>query len=193
MSFPERIAAARGAAQAAGADALIVSNLANVRYLTGYAGSNGAVVVGPESAAFLTDFRYVTASEPIRAFMDVRLAEREALRFAAEHLDELAPGAARVAFEAPHMTVAAHTMLAGELDGRVELTPTSGLVEGLRAVKEPSELDAIRRSAALIAPVYEAIVAEGLEGRREVDVAWRVRELFHEQGADGLAFDTIVA
>ena len=52
----------------------------NVRYLTGYAGSNGMVVIEPGGATFITDFRYVTAAEPIRDFMDVKMAEREAMR-----------------------------------------------------------------------------------------------------------------
>jgi Xaa-Pro aminopeptidase len=192
VSYPDRVAAARTALEEAGADALLVTNLVNVRYLTGYAGSNGLVVLHGDGATFLTDFRYVTAAEPIRGFMDVRLAEREALRFTAEHLAELAPGAGRIGFEAANLTVAGHGLL-DEGRAGAELVPTTGLVERLRMVKEEDELEAIRRSAALIAPVYESLVADGLEGRREADIAWRIRELFHEQGSEQLAFDSIVA
>ena len=67
------------------------------------------------------------------------------------------------------------------------------MVEYLRLIKDGYEQEAVRRSAALIAPVYEAIAAEGLGGKREIDVAWRIQELFHEQGAEGLSFDSIVA
>ncbi len=192
MSYPDRIQAARRAGEAAGAQALLVTNLVNVRYLTGFTGSNAVVVIGPQDATFLTDFRYVTASRPIEAFMQVRLAEREALRFTAEQLSDLAAGASGVAFEASHLSVAAHSVL-GEANPGVELVPTRGLVEGLRVVKEPAELDAVRRSAALLEGVYRTLAEEGLEGRREVDVAWRVRELLHQQGAQGLSFETIVA
>ena len=192
MSYPERLANAREAMQRAGADALVVSNLLNVRYLCGFAGSNGLVVVSGDGATFLTDFRYVTASEPIGEFMSVQLADREVVHYIAEHLGEIAGGAGRVGFEAAHMSVAAHARVA-EAHPNVELVPTLGLVERLRAVKEPAELDAIRRSAALLAPVYEEIADEGLAGRRERDVAWRVRELLHQAGAEDLSFDTIVA
>jgi Xaa-Pro aminopeptidase len=191
MNYPGRVEAARSALAEAGCDALIVSSLVNVRYLTGYAGSNGLVVIAADGASFVTDFRYVTAAEPIGEFMDVQMAEREAVRFAAEHLPELAPGAARVGVEASNLTLAAHRILSET--ATAELVPTTGIVERLREVKDAEELDAVRRSAALVAPVYEELAAEGLEGRRELDVAWRVRELFHEQGAEGLSFDTIVA
>jgi Xaa-Pro aminopeptidase len=191
MNYPGRVEAARAALAEAGCDALIVSSLVNVRYLTGYAGSNGLVVIAADRASFVTDFRYVMAAEPIRRFMDVQMAEREAVRFAAEHLAELAPEAARVGVEASNLTLAAHRILSDT--ATAELVPTTGIVERLREVKDAQELEAVRRSAALIAPVYEELAAEGLEGRRELDVAWRVRELFHEQGAEGLSFDTIVA
>jgi Xaa-Pro aminopeptidase len=170
----------------------VVTDLVNVRYLTGFAGSNGVVVIGPDEATFLTDFRYVTASQSIGTFMRVEMAEREAIRYTAEKLSDLASDAARVGFEAAHLSVASHARMVAANDG-VELVPTTGLIGRLRAVKEPAEVEAIRRSAALIAPVYEVIAAEGLEGRREVDVAWRIRELFRQQGADGLAFESIVA
>jgi len=191
MNYAGRVGAAQAALAETECDALIVSSLVNVRYLTGYAGSNGMVVIEPGGATFITDFRYVTAAEPIRDFMDVKMAEREAVRFAAENLAELAPDAARVGVEASNMTLAAHRILSEHTSA--ELVPTTGVVERLREVKDSDELDAVRRSAALIAPVYEELAAEGLEGRRELDVAWRVRELFHEQGAAGLSFDTIVA
>ena len=113
-------------------------------------------------------------------------------RFTADHLAELAPGAPRVGFEAAEPDAwPRHAVLAET--ATLELVPTPGIVERLREVKDAEELEAVRRSAALIAPVYETLAAEGLEGRRELDVAWRVRELFHEQGAEGLSFDTIVA
>ncbi len=189
--FAGRIEAVRAALGAAGADALVVSKLVNVRYLTGFAGSNGVVVVGPDSATFFTDFRYVTASEPIREFMQVELADRDALRFVAGHLDQLLPGDSRIGFEAAHLTFAAHAVLADAL-GR-EPVPTREVVERLRAVKDAGEVESIRRSAALIEPVYAAIAEQGLEGRTERDVAWSIRELFHGQGSDQLAFDSIVA
>ena len=75
--FASRVAGVRAALEGAGVDALLITDLTNVRYLTGYAGSNGLVAVTPEGATFMTDFRYVTAAEPISRFMSVLMLEGE--------------------------------------------------------------------------------------------------------------------
>jgi Xaa-Pro aminopeptidase len=190
MSYDRRLAAARVAMEEAGVGAMVVSGLVNVRYLTGFTGSNGLVVIGPERATLLTDFRYQTASEPLRAWVDVELAERDAIRTAADRLGALAADAGEIGFEPALLTVERHAILAEVHTG---LTAVPGLIEKLRAVKDDEELDAIRAAAALIEPVYAAIASEGMIGREEREVAWRVRELFHAGGADDIAFDTIVA
>jgi len=190
VNHAARLTAARAAMEAAEVDAMIVSGLVNIRYLTGFTGSNALVIVGAHTSTLLTDFRYQTASEPLRAWVDVELAERDVIRTAAERLAELAGGATRVGFESAHMTVARHQIL---VEADAGLVPVSGLVERLRVVKDADELAAVRASAALIEPVYAQIAARGLLGRSETDVAWHVRELFHTGGADGLAFETIVA
>jgi Xaa-Pro aminopeptidase len=173
-------------------DALLVTDLVNVRYLTGYTGSNGAVVAGAAGAVFLTDFRYLERVAPLREYIDVRQATQDLIRHVSGRWAELAPGASRVGFEAAHLSVAALGTLS-EAAGDVELVPVSGVVERLRVLKDDEEVEAIRRSTALLEPIYRQIAEEGLVGRREVDVAWRVKELLHEQGAEGVSFDPIVA
>jgi Xaa-Pro aminopeptidase len=190
MNHAARLASARAVMEAAEVDAMIVSGLVNIRYLTGFTGSNALVVIGPDTSTLLTDFRYQTASEPLREWVDVELAERDVIRTAAERLADLSGGAGRVGFESAQLTVERHQILAEAHSG---LVPVAGLVEGLRVVKDAEELDAVRAAAALIAPVYAQIAADGLAGHREADVAWRVQELFHAGGADGLSFETIVA
>ena len=191
--YLHRLEGVRAALESESIDAMLVTDLVNVRYLTGYDGSNGLVVVHGGGATFMTDFRYVTAAEPIAEIMDVRMLEGETSRFLGEHLNDIAPGANRIGVEAAHVSVATHNKLEAALGDDRELVATADVVETLRLVKDAYELDAIRRSAALISPVYQTIADEGLGGKREVDVAWRVRELFREQGADDLSFDTIVA
>jgi Xaa-Pro aminopeptidase len=175
-----------------GVDALLVTNLTNVRYLTGYTGSNGAIVVRPSSAVFLTDFRYLQRVEPLREFVDVRQAKQDLIRFISTRWEELAPGARRIGFESAHLTVAAHARLS-EAAGAVELRPTIHVVEDQRMVKDADEVAAIRRAADILAPVYETLVDEGLAGRTEFDIAWRVHELVRKHGGDDLSFDPIVA
>jgi Xaa-Pro aminopeptidase len=176
--------------EASQVDAMLVSGLVNIRYLTGFTGSNALVVIGPHTATLLTDFRYQTASEPLREWVDIELADRDVIRTAADQLGGLTGGADRIGFEPAQLSVERHAILAAVHDG---LVPVPGLIEGLRVVKDAEELDAVRASAALIEPVYAALAAEGLTGRSELDVAWRVRELFHQGGADGLSFETIAA
>ena len=96
----------------------------------------------------------------------------------------------RILFEADHVTYTAwETLRAGEL----ELVPTTGLTLGLRAVKEPEELDAIRRAAAITDRAYERLAGQPFTGRTERDLAWTMEQLLHEEGAEALAFPIIVA
>jgi Xaa-Pro aminopeptidase len=174
-----------------GVDALLVTSRANIRYLTGFGGTNGVVLVRPDGATFLTDFRYTERAAPLEAFMEVRQVERDVMKAACTHLAELAPGAQRVGFESAHMTVAQHDRLAAAAPAPP--VATTGAVERLREVKDAGEQEAVRRSAALIQPVLEQVVGAGLAGRSERDVAWSIQEAFHARGAEGLSFPSIVA
>ena len=190
MSFADRLARLGASLDPAGVDAMLVTDPVNLRYLCGYDGSNGLLVVRPDGAVFLTDFRYLEGARAMEDFLDVHQATVDLVKAAAARIGEFAPGAERIGFESANMTVARHGLLD---EAGIQSIPVTDLCENLRLIKEDDELDAIRRSAALIKPVYEAIAAEGLVGRTERDVAWRVRELFHQGGAEGLSFDTIVA
>ena len=70
---------------------------------------------------------------------------------------------------------------------------TTGVVEALRAVKEPGELDAIRRAASISDRVYEELAEQPFVGRTEAEIAWWLEQAWHEVGADGPSFDAIVA
>ena len=91
----------------------------------------------------------------------------------------------------PHvLTVASHEALT---EGGVETVPRQGLVERLRAVKEPAEIETTREAAAISDRMFAALAEERFTGRTERELAWRIHELFHEQGSSELAFDSIVA
>jgi Xaa-Pro aminopeptidase len=91
----------------------------------------------------------------------------------------------RVGFEADALTYANYEFLSG---GGIELVPRRGLVESLRVVKEPEELEAIRRATEVTNRAYERLVEEPFAGRTEKELAWRMEQLFHDLGGDGLAF-----
>ena len=191
MSHAVRLAALGERLDSLGVDGLLVTSRANIRYLTGFGGTNGVVLVRPDGATFLTDFRYAERAAPLEAYMEVRQVERDVMKAACTHLAELAPGALRVGFESAHMTFAQHDRLAAAAPAPP--VATTGAVERLREVKDADEQDAVRRSAALIQPVLEQVEAAGLVGRTEREVAWSIQEAFHALGAEGLSFPSIVA
>ncbi|HSC49978.1 MAG TPA: Xaa-Pro peptidase family protein [Gaiellaceae bacterium] len=162
---------------------LLVTHGPNVRYLTGFASSNAALLVEPERLRLFTDFRYVDAA---RAVEGVELVETK--RSLAAALAELLEG--RVGFEADAVSYATWETLRG---GGLDLVPRRGLVEALRAVKDEAELDTIRRAGEITSRAYERFASERFVGRSERELAWRLDELFHELGAHAPAFETIVA
>lgn len=162
---------------------LIVTTPANVRYLTGFTSSNVSLVVEPERVRLFTDFRYAEAA---RAVPDVEFVETR--REAIGHMAEVLSGT--FGFESADLTYANYEALR---DAGLELVPRSGLVEGLRLVKDAGELDKIRAAAAITDQAYARLAEEPFVGRTERDLAWRMTEFFHELGADELAFETIVA
>ena len=162
---------------------LLVSAPANVRYLTGFVSSNAALLVEPERVRLFTDFRYAEAARAVEG-VEVELLKRDLYA----NLSQLLTG--RIGFEASAVSYAAWETLEG---GNAELVPHRGLVEALRAVKDDSELRATRAAAAITNRVYERVAEEQFVGRSERELAWRIEVLFHELGAEGLAFPVVVA
>jgi Xaa-Pro aminopeptidase len=169
------------------AASFLVSNPINVRYLTGFESSNAFVLVKPDQAVLLTDGRYIEAARAIEG-LEALLVDREFKPGPAQELPAVAE--TPVAFEADHLTFGRYEALA---DAGLELVPTAGVIQGQRAVKEPEELEEIRRAARILNEVYARLAGESVVGKREGEVAWWFEEALHEEGADGLAFDVTVA
>lgn len=168
-------------------DALLVTSLPNLRYLTGFTGTNGACIVGEGRREFFTDFRYVEQAEAqVRDFDRVR-GERDLLADVAARLS------GRVGFEDQHMPVRQHARLTELAGDGVELVPAGGLVEELRAVKDERELAAIGEAAALADGIYEYLLERGLAGRTEREVALDLEHEMRARGAEDPSFPTIVA
>ena len=143
MSRADRVAARLAEREL---DLLLVTDLVNLRYLTGFTGTNGLALVGPDTRRFLTDFRYVErAKAEVRGF-DLEPAPQELRAALAAGWP---PGELRLGFEDQHVSVRRHAELRETLPDRIELVPAGGLVEAERAVKEPAEVAAIRAAAAL--------------------------------------------
>jgi Xaa-Pro aminopeptidase len=162
---------------------LLVTNPVNVRYLTGFVSSNPALLVEENRVTLYTDFRYAQAAAKVE---DVEFVQLDRAIY-----KDLAPRlSGRVGFEADFVTYGVYEHLA---QGDAELVPRHRLVEALRAVKNDEELAAIRAAAEITSQAFDRFASEPLVGRTERELAWRMEQLFHELGADGPAFDTIVA
>jgi Xaa-Pro aminopeptidase len=164
---------------------LLVSTPKNVLYLTGLASTNAYLFVPADGTPTLyTDFRYAKRA---RAIDGVEVVETQ--RAVVLDLAPLLSGQ-RVAFEAHDLVFAHYETLR---DGGVELVPTQGLVERLRAVKDEHELDALRRAAAASDRAFARLAQERFSGRTELELAWLVEQLLHEEGGEGTSFPTVVA
>jgi Xaa-Pro aminopeptidase len=168
-------------------DWLLVTDLVNVRYLSGFTGTNGMCVVGPQERLFLTDFRYVERAQAEVPDFERLRGKQDLLGDAAERLG------GRVGFEDQHMSVRQHKRLEGLVPDGVELVPAGGLVEELRAVKDAGEQRAMREAASLADDMYEYIRSRGLVGRSEREVAVDVEREMRERGAEDPSFPSIVA
>jgi Xaa-Pro aminopeptidase len=180
----ERLRAELDRVQAA---SFLASDPVNVRYLTGFESSNAFVLVKHENVVLMTDGRYADAARAVKG-VDVVLVERDFVPGIAADLPRLADPP--VAFEADHLSVARHSQLAAN---GLELLPTTGIVVGLRALKEPGELDSIRRAARIVDDVLAKLAGETFAGRTEAELAWWIVQAIHEEGADSVSFDPIVA
>ncbi len=174
-----------------GADALLVARLLNVRYLTGFTGSNAQLLVTADQAWFFTDGRYTEQSR--REAPDL-----ERVTYGNDHLGAVAAkanelGLGRLAVEAHDLTLEQHGKLTKALGKETEVVPRAGAVEGLRAVKDDQEREAIRRAQAATDAAFEAVLDLFAVGVSEAHIALELERLMREEGADGPAFEPIVA
>jgi Xaa-Pro aminopeptidase len=191
-----RLAQVRAALEEHHIDALLVSQEHNRRYLSGFTGSNGMLLIGRESAQIATDFRYWEQ------------AEQQAIGFAlfksGRDLDTwfgdlVAPyGGRRLGFEAAHVSVDLHRQFRELIVNlppgqRPELVPVVGLVESLRMIKEPEEIAALERVVALGDAAFEHAAAQVEPGWTERQVAWEIEKYIREHGGEGPSFPSIVA
>jgi Xaa-Pro aminopeptidase len=174
----------------AGVDVLIVGDLANVRYLTGYSGSNGLALIGPQTRVFVTDFRYV---EQAQREVDPSFERLTSAELVEALPDALPAGAARIGFDDTHTSVKAHGKLQEVLGGARELIAAGGLVERLRAVKEPGEIERLAAVAVLADEAFTGLLQGGLIGRTEMELETALEFGMRERGARGSSFSPIVA
>lgn len=181
-----RLERLRAAIAKLGADALLVTRPANVRYLSGFTTpADGRVLVSMEQARLITDGRYIAqAQEEARLETDIVRSSAGWL----ERVTELAAGQ-RLAVEADHLTLEQFR----QLEERLEVVPSKNLVNDLRVIKSAEEAELIRQAARLTDEAFSHILNVLRAGMTEVEVALELEGYLRRAGADGVAFDITVA
>jgi Xaa-Pro aminopeptidase len=175
-------------------DTILVSQPENRCYLSGFDGSAGYLIITGEKAVLATDFRYTEqATKQAAAYEIFRLAGSLASWF---------PGLIgdlqirRLGFEAGDVTYNLHRQMKDSLSKKqvlVELVPLDGFVESLRMVKEPEEIELIRKAVAIGDAAYDYVAGAIRPGMTEKQVAWEVEKHLRESGSQALPFEIIVA
>ncbi|MBC8249477.1 MAG: aminopeptidase P family protein, partial [Anaerolineales bacterium] len=170
-------------------DAILITQPENRRYLSGFTGSAGVLLISQKQAVLATDFRYYEQVE--KQAPDFRLAKiTDKFKTLLPELVHQA-GAKGVGFESTHLTVDQHQEWQEVAEG-FELVPTKELVERIRAIKDEGELGKIRKAIALADEAFAHIVGFIEPGMTEKEVAWELEVFMRTRGAEKLAFDIIV-
>ena len=173
-----------------GVDLLLVAHGPNLRYLTGFTGSNGMAVVGRDVRRFITDFRYVEQAATQVPDFDREQGPQDFVTALETGWPE---GELTLGFEDDHLSVKAHQRLRAVVPDRIALKAAGGIVEAERAVKEPGEIERIAAAAALGDEVYVWLREQGLVGRAEREVAFALEHEMRRRGATDPSFPSIVA
>ena len=183
-----RLRALRERIKARRLDALLVTSLNNVRYLTGYSGSNGIAVVSQRGAYFLTDFRYQTQAQKEVKNYRIRVAQRQLL----PELKNLPPirRGARVGFEAVNLSVKVLATLK-KLLPEVRLVATEGLVESVSIRKDEEEIRKLRRAARIADSAFEHALKFIKPGVRELDIASEIDYFMKKSGLKIPALESV--
>ena len=170
--------------------AVLFTDLRNIRYLCGFSGSEGALLVSRDAAWFLCDSRYTA-----QASTEVQSAQvRECGAIRIDTIAELAEefGLDRIGFEASHTTVSAYRKMVEKLSG-VELVELGTNLDEIRICKDAAELELLGAVATLSSESLATILGHIKPGVREADIALELELEMRRRGADGTAFDFIVA
>ena len=189
MNYEGRIEKVRSALNGLEADALLVTHLPNVAYLTGFTGSNGQILVWDSGAVFLSDGRYRARAHSLVKGAEVEIYDTKLMNSLPGRL--AAAGVTRLAFEAGSMTVRERDENAKALEG-VELVPSSNVVEDMRRTKEPGEIELIQEAVRIGDEAFTWILDRIVPGAVERGLALDLEVYMRRHGAEAISFDPIV-
>ena len=197
MNYPVRLQALQKEFVRSGFDALLIAHLPNVRYLCGFTGSSGVLLIFPSgSVFFFTDGRYKTQAHEEIKDAKVVIGQRSAMVSAAEWLGTRRKGAKlklKLGIEGDHLSVAERRRLVSQLPMHISVREAPPLTERARMIKDADEIALIRDAVRAGAELFDVAVDSIRPGTSEVEVAAEMEFAARKVGTDGMSFETIIA
>jgi len=175
-------------------DGILISQPENRLYLSGFDGSAGFLLITPQDTILATDFRYIEQAKRQAPGYEIFRITNDIAKWFPELVTSLK--LKRLGFEAEHITFALYQRLSETLNKaqpQVELVSLGGLVESLRAIKEPEELELITRAVAIADNAFDYIEDKIHTGMSEKELAWEIEKFMREKGSETIPFEIIVA
>jgi len=175
-------------------DALLLSQSENLRYLSGFTGSSGWLLISGQNAILATDFRYVEQAKGESPDFEIIQTKQELRDWLPGLVSDL--GWHKLGFEANFISYDSYHKLSEAIKTKpvnLELVPTTGIVEQLRSIKEPGELGFITKAMELTDAAFEQARAIIRPGITEKEAAWEIEKFLRQEGSEGLPFEIIVA
>jgi len=185
----DKLAKLREMLPSLGVDGMLITGATNRRYMTGFTGSAGVVLISPAEAKLIVDFRYVEqAAEQAPEYEVVRIRDSlpDQVALEAEKM-----GIARLAFERDHITFGAYEEYSGKVKAR--LTPAAGVVESLRMIKTEQEIECLRKAADIADRTFSRVLELIRPGVAEKEIADEMESIMRQLGADSSGFAPIIA
>jgi Xaa-Pro aminopeptidase len=177
-----------------GPDALLLSQPENLRYLSGFTGSSGWLLISEQNAILATDFRYVEQAKGESPDFEIIQTKQELHDWLPGLVSDL--GWHKLGFEANFISYDGYHKLSEAIKTKqvnLELIPTTGIVEQLRSIKEPEELEFITKAVELADAAFGQAKAIIRPGITEKEIAWEIEKFLRQKGSEGIPFEIIVA
>ncbi len=174
--------------------AILISQPENRYYLSSFCGSDGILLITPTDKILATDFRYIEQARRQSPGYELLKIDGNMESWLPGLIDRL--NLRSLGFEAGHITFTEYHRIKDILDEaelQLELVPVEGLVESLRAIKEPHEIEIITKAAAIADAAFEYIADTIHPGTTEKELAWEIEKFLRETGSEQIPFDVIVA
>jgi Xaa-Pro aminopeptidase len=190
----KRLQKLRASIDKRGIDALLISQPENLLYFSGFTGSSGWLLISEQNAILATDFRYVEQAKEESPYFQILQIKREFRDWLPGLVSDL--GLHNLGFEANFISYDGYHKLSEAIKSRqvsLDLVPTIGIIDQLRSIKEPEELQYIIKAVALTDAVFEQAKLIIHPGITEKETAWEIEKFLRQQGSEGIPFEIIVA